>query len=509
MSHPSKKEFIKLAKKGNLIPIYKEILADIETPVSAFVKIKRSKYAFLLESVEGEEKIARFSFLGDSPSIIFESRDRSIKITKIQNSKGSVKKFITRKDPLEEIKKLMKKYIFVPVKGLPRFCGGFVGYIGYDMVRFFEPRLQKNRSKNIDDLKLPDAVFVLADTMVIFDHLNNKIKVVSCAFIDDKSKNNPEKISDIYNSTVGKIDELINRLRRPINLEVSAIAGRQTKYNLDSNFSKKEFENIVRKAKDYIQKGEIIQTVLSQRFHLKLKTSAFDIYRALRNINPSAYMYFLDFDNLDVIGSSPELLIRCEDRVVQTRPIAGTRHRGKNKTEDKRLAKDLLNDAKEKAEHIMLVDLGRNDLGRVCKKSTVKVNEFMKIEKYSHVMHIVSNVKGILSKNKDIYDLLRATFPAGTVSGAPKIRAMEIIDELENIKRGPYAGCVGYFSFSGNLDTCITIRTIIVKDKNAYIQAGAGIVADSKPEKEYFETVNKAKAQICAIGLAKNFHRKT
>jgi len=399
----------------------------------------------------------------------------------------------------------MFRYKFVPIKGLPRFCGGFVGYIGYDMVRFFEPKLKDSGNKNTDDLKLPDSVFVLADTMVIFDHLNHKIKVVSCAFIDEKARNNPELISWIYDSTVNKIEEIIEQLRQPLNLKVSAMKPSAVKYKLDSNFKKNEFEKIVKKAKAYIQQGEIIQTVLSQRFHLKLDVPAFNIYRALRNLNPSAYMYYLNFGKLDVIGSSPELLIRCEDRIVQTRPIAGTRPRGKNEAEDKRLAKDLLSDAKEKAEHIMLVDLGRNDLGRVCKKTTVKVDEFMKIEKYSHVMHIVSNVKGILSRNKDIYDLLRATFPAGTVSGAPKIRAMQIIDELENIKRGPYAGCVGYFSFSGNLDTCITIRTIIVKDKHAYIQAGAGIVADSKPEKEYFETINKAKAQICAISLAKDF----
>jgi len=505
MSYPSKKEFLKLAKKGNLIPIYKEILADVETPVSAFAKIKTSDYAFLLESVEGEEKIARFSFLGDIPSLIVEGKDKNIKITEVQGSKKKYRSFIAKKDPLEEIKKLMKKYKFVTIKGLPRFCGGFVGYIGYDMVRFFEPKLKKTGNKNIDYLRVPDCVFVLADTMVIFDHHNNKIKVVSCAFIDNASKRNPKKISLIYDSTVEKIDEIINRLRNPVNLRISPIVSKESKIVLKSNFTKKEFETIVKKAKDYIRKGDIIQTVLSQRLCLKLNMPPFNVYRALRNINPSAYMYYLNFADLEIIGSSPELLIRCEDRVVQTRPIAGTRPRGKSDVQDRRLAKDLLNDAKEIAEHIMLVDLGRNDLGRVCKKSTVKVNEFMKIEKYSHVMHIVSNVKGILSKNKDIYDLLRATFPAGTVSGAPKIRAMEIIDELENIKRGPYAGCVGYFSFSGNLDTCITIRTIIVKGEQAYIQAGAGIVADSKPEKEYRETVNKAKAQIYAIKLAKNF----
>ena len=320
--------------------------------------------------------------------------------------------------------------------------------------------------------------------------------------VHEKCWKKQKKISKIYDSSINKIDDIISRLKKPSDFKVSALDSKKIEYKLKSNFTKSNFKKIVKKAKEHISKGDIIQAVLSQRFHLDLKIPSLDVYRALRHINPSAYMYYLNFGNLDIIGSSPELLIRCEDRVVQTRPIAGTRPRGKDEREDRRLEKDLLNDAKEKAEHIMLVDLGRNDLGRVCKKATVKVTEFMNIERYSHVMHIVSNVAGKLSKKKDIYDLLRATFPAGTVTGAPKIRAMEIIDELENIKRGPYAGCVGYFSFSGNLDTCITIRTIIVKNKKAYIQAGAGIVADSNPEKEYFETVNKAKAQIYAIKQA-------
>ncbi|MBM3251473.1 MAG: anthranilate synthase component I, partial [Candidatus Omnitrophica bacterium] len=336
MSHPSKSEFLKLSKKGNLIPIYKEIFADVETPVSAFAKIKKSDYSFLLESVEGEKKIARFSFLGDSPSLIFESKGKNIKITESVDSKTSQREFIAKKDPLDEIKQIMFRYKFVPIKGLPRFCGGFVGYIGYDMVRFFEPKLKDSGNKNTDDLKLPDSVFVLADTMVIFDHLNHKIKVVSCAFIDEKARNNPELISWIYDSTVNKIEEIIEQLRQPLNLKVSAMKPSAVKYKLDSNFKKNEFEKIVKKAKAYIQQGEIIQTVLSQRFHLKLDVPAFNIYRALRNLNPSAYMYYLSFGKLDIIGSSPELLIRCEDRIVQTRPIAGTRPRGKNEAEDKR-----------------------------------------------------------------------------------------------------------------------------------------------------------------------------
>jgi anthranilate synthase component 1 len=504
MYYPSKEKFIELTKKGNLVPIYKEILADIETPVSAFVKIKKSDYAFLLESVEGEEKYARFSFLGDNPSLIFMSKGNFVKIIEAKESKMSIREFISKRDPLDDIKQIMGRYKFVQIEGLPRFCGGFVGYIGYEMARFFEPRLKKTEDKNIDDLGIPDSLFVLADTLLIFDHLNHKIKVISCAFINKLAENNSKKIVSIYNASIEKIEEIINRLRNHPFLQVSPLDNvKRIDYGLDSNFTRKKFESIVKKTKNYIQKGEIIQAVLSQRFHLKLDVNPFNVYRALRNINPSAYMYYLKFGNLDIIGSSPELLIRCEDGVVQTRPIAGTRPRGKDEKEDRRLEKDLLNDEKEKAEHIMLVDLGRNDLGRVCKKATVKLTEFMNIEKYSHVMHIVSNVVGILSKEKDIYELLRAVFPAGTVTGAPKIRAMEIIDELENVKRGPYAGCIGYFSFSGNLDTCITIRTIIVKDRYAYIQAGAGIVADSRPEREYFETLNKAKAQILAIEQAR------
>ncbi len=486
-----------------MIPVYKEILADTETPVSAFLKIQKSDYSFLLESVEGQEKYARFSFLGDSPSLVFKSKGRAVTITEFHGSKQKQRQIIAENDPLEEIKKILRKYRLVHVKGLPRFFGGFVGYMGYDMVRFFEPKLKNSADKNADDLRVPDCVFVLADTMVIFDHLNHKIKIVACAFIGEEAKNKQKEINKIYNQTLRKIEGILNRLKSNLDLQVNEIIPFNQKYRLASNFTKNGFESIVRKGKEYIKKGDIIQTVLSQRFHIDFKCPPFNIYRALRNINPSAYMYYLKFAKLEVIGSSPELLIRCEDGIVQTRPIAGTRQRGKDEAEDNRLGIELLNDAKEKAEHIMLVDLGRNDLGRVCKKTTVKVSEFMNIERYSHVMHIVSNVTGVLDKNKDIFDLLRATFPAGTVTGAPKVRAMEIIDELENIKRGPYAGCVGYFSFSGNLDTCITIRTIIVKDKRAYIQAGAGIVADSIPAKEYQETLNKAKAQIYAINLAK------
>jgi len=483
MVYPSKSEFIKLAKKGNLIPVYKEILADFDTPLSSFSKIDDGTHSYLLESVEGGERLARYSFLGSNPSLIFQSKGRSIKIKEFNKTKT----YTTREDPLHEIKTLMKKYRFVPVSGLPRFCGGLVGYIGYDIVRFFEKLPDKNR----DDLKLPDAVFVLTDTILIFDHVERVIKIVSNAFV----KGNP---ASAYQKAVKKIEEIERKLKKNISLTRHKTA-RSRRVRVYSNVQKRAFKRMVKRAKEYIRKGDIIQAVLSQRLKTKIKSMPFDIYRSLRSINPSPYMFYLNFGDLKLIGSSPEIMVRTENGVVEVRPIAGTRPRGKDKLEDTRLTKELLKDPKERAEHIMLVDLGRNDIGRVCKFNSVKTRELMRIEKYSHVIHIVSDVIGKLKKDSDMYDVVRATFPAGTVAGAPKIRAMEIIDELENLRRGPYAGGVGYFSFSGNQDFCITIRTIVVKGNNAYIQAGAGIVADSKPENEYNETLNKARALIKAI----------
>ena len=490
MYYPGKEEFEKLAKKGNLIPVYREIPADFETPLSAFSKIDERGFSYLLESIEGGKKIARYSFLGSRPSLVFMSNGNKITIIK----DGKKKVFKTAKDPLAEIKRVMSRFSFVPVKGLPRFCGGLVGYMGYDTVRFFE----KIPDKNKDDLKLPDSLFVLTDTILVFDHVDRKIRVVSNAFVDKNA-------AGAYEKACRKIDEIVRRLSAPgkaPGLRRKAKKAGPRKKGVVSNLTKKQFAGIVRKAKEYIRKGDIIQVVLSQRFKRNIKSKPFNIYRALRSINPSPYMFYLNFGNLKLIGSSPEIMVRCEDGRAELRPIAGTRQRGRSEKEDRVLATELLSDPKERAEHIMLVDLGRNDIGRVCRYDTVKVTEFMAIEKYSHVMHIVSDVSGSLKRGKDIFDLTRASFPAGTVAGAPKIRAMEIIDELENVKRGIYAGSVGYFSFSGNLDTCIAIRTIVVKDKTAYVQAGAGIVADSKPEKEYTETVNKAKAMLKAIDEA-------
>ena len=487
--YPDLKEFISLTKKGNLIPVYDEILADLETPVSAFLKIENKEFSYLLESVEGEEKVARFSFLGSEPSIIFSSKGKYISIT----TNKYTKRFVTEKDPLNELKKLMSVYKFVPVKGLPRFCGGMVGFIGYDMVRFFE----KLPSKNSDGLNMPDSIFMFTDTILIFDHANHKIKIVSNVYVPDSLRNNKNKIAYLYSMAVKRINLLKNEIEKPLVKNHAILAVK--KPIMKSNFSKKEFCRVVRKAKDYIHRGDIIQVVLSQRFKIKELRPSFDIYRNLRSINPSPYMFYLKMGKIILMGSSPELLVRCEDGALETRPIAGTRPRGANEEEDKVLREDLLKDNKERAEHVMLVDLGRNDIGRVSSSKSVKVKNFMNIEKYSHVMHIVSEVVGKLKKDKTIFDALVSCFPAGTVSGAPKVRAMEIIEELENSRRSVYAGSVGYFSFSGNLDTCITIRSVLVKDGFAYVQAGAGIVADSVPEKEYVETINKAKAQLKAI----------
>ncbi|MFA5410510.1 MAG: anthranilate synthase component I [Candidatus Omnitrophota bacterium] len=491
---PSLKEFLRLTKKGNVIPVYKEINADLDTPILAFLKIKKDDYAFLLESVEGQEKIARYSFLGSNPALVFRSKGKSIEISYPQ--KKLIRRFVAKTDPLDEIKKIMHNFRPVRSKGLPRFYGGLVGYIGYDMVRFFE----KLPDKNADDLKLPDAVLMLTDTILVFDHINHTIKIVSNIILPKTSRQLSEKGKiRVYHQAIKKIEEVRKELNKCVTRPLIREGKSAPKIKVSSNFKKQEFQDTVKKAKVFIKKGDIIQVVLSQRFKVKSKEEPLNIYRKLRSLNPSPYMYFLKLNEINLIGSSPEMLVRCEDGVVETRPIAGTRQRGKNETEDKRLEQELLNDKKERAEHIMLVDLGRNDLGRVCQPGQVKVSEFMSVEKYSHVMHLVTEVRGILKKKYDIYDVLRASFPAGTLSGSPKIRAMEIIDELENLRRGPYAGCVGYFSFSHNMDTCITIRTIVMKDNTAYIQAGAGIVADSLPEKEYFESVNKARALIEAI----------
>jgi anthranilate synthase component 1 len=493
MYYPNTDEFIKKANRGNVIPVYKEIYADFETPLSAFLKIDDKKYSYLLESVEGEERIGRYSFLGSSPSVVIESKKDKVCIIEQSKHKG-VK--TVKGNPLDIIEDFMQKYKFVEVKGLPRFCGGLVGYIGYDAIRFIENI--PDRCK--DDLDLKDIKLVLADKLLVFDRVKHSIKVVANTHIKSKNK---AALKLVYNKALREIEDIVEKLKSPLKKSMPHLEGEALSFKYSANMKKSSFKKAVTRAKEYIKRGDIIQVVLSQRLVTDYKKDPLNVYRALRSINPSPYMFYLSFGETKLIGSSPEIMVRGENGIAEIRPIAGTRPRGKNEAQDKRLEKELLKDPKERAEHLMLVDLGRNDLGRVCKAGSVKVPEFMIIERYSHVMHIVSDCVGRLLPSKNSFDLLKASFPAGTVAGAPKIRAMEIIDELEKTRRGPYAGCVGYFSFSGNLDTCITIRTILIKDNKAYVQAGAGIVADSSPEKEYQETVNKAKGMLKAIAIAK------
>ncbi len=485
-------EFLKLSKRYNVIPVYREISADLDTPVSCFLKLKQDRYAFLLESVEGQEKIARYSFLGCGSSLVFRSKGSRVTVVR----DGAASSWTAGRDPLEEIKKLMKGFKAAPLAGLPRFHGGFVGYIGYDTVRFFE----KIPDKNPDELGLPDTCLILTDTILAFDHVKHSLKIIINSVIPGGKALSRGQKAALYRQAVKRIAALELQLRKPLRAQLLGPAGSKPEaVKITSNFAKADFCGIVEKAKKFIKKGDIIQVVLSQRFKAKMHDQPFAVYRKLRSVNPSPYMFFLKLDDVTLIGSSPELLVRCEEGMIQTRPIAGTRPRGSNEQEDKALADELRADIKEKAEHLMLVDLGRNDLGRVAQLGTVSVQNFMSVERYSHVMHLVSDVVARLDRTYDAFDALRACFPAGTLSGSPKVRAMQIIDELENTRRGVYGGCVGYFSFSHAMDTCIAIRTIVVKGGYAYVQAGAGIVADSVPAKEYSETVNKAKALFEAL----------
>jgi len=501
MLYPEFNEFKKKAKEGNLIPVYKEVLADLETPLSAFLKLK-GKTGFLLESVVGGEKWARYSFIGSNPSLTIESKGKDLTI-----KRGSLREKIRFDgDPFEIISAELKRYKPVSIAGLPRFFGGFVGYIGYDIVRHIE-KLPDNHHAGLD---LPDLFLMFADTLLVFDNLTQKIKVISNAYIEGDLKKAYEKAEKKIENIVEKLKSKVVVPRNPrasVSRTVSLTKGKSHTGLLTgftSNFSKEQFLRAVKKAKEYVRAGDVIQVVLSQNFEKKVNVNPINAYRALRVINPSPYMYYINTDKCTLVGSSPEILVRLEGDTIELRPIAGTRKRGSSKEEDLLLEKELRADPKEMAEHIMLVDLGRNDVGRVAITGSVKVTELMTVERYSHVMHLVSNIVGKLGSGQNAFDVLRASFPAGTVTGAPKIRAMEIIEELEPTRRGPYAGCVGYFGFSGNMDMCITIRTIIFKNKKAYIQAGAGIVADSDPEREYMETVNKARGMFRAIEIAEN-----
>ena len=490
--HPSFEEFKKYSESWNLVPVYAEILADLETPVTALDKVASgSSHAFLLESVVGGEKWGRYCFLGCDPSVIFRARNGECRITR----NGVESPPSVSKNPLNDLRRLMAEYRPAPVPGLPRFSGGAVGFLSYEMVRYFE----NLPAASAGDFDTDDCCFMVTDTLLIFDNVSQRIKIVSNAHL------NGGDLRDSYEKSRQKILRLVEKLKGPSRLAPlnSGAAGEVKPLAFQSSFKKEDFEAAVLRVKQYIQDGDVIQVVLAQRLRLEIEAEPFQIYRWLRTINPSPYMYYLRLGGMEVVGSSPEVMVRLEGEKVELRPIAGTRPRGKDETEDRRLAEDLLSDEKELAEHIMLVDLGRNDLGRISKTGSVEVNELKTIERYSHVMHIVSNVRGVLDEGKDAFDVIAATFPAGTVSGAAKVRAMEIIDELEPARRGLYAGAVGYFGFSGNMDTAIAIRTLVIQNKKtAYLGVGAGIVADSIPEKEFEETMNKGRASLKAMAMA-------
>jgi anthranilate synthase component I len=493
----SREQFRESAAPGGLVPVYRELPADLETPVSVYLKLQGSGPGFLLESVERAEQVGRYSFLGFNAHRQIIARGREITV---HNGYGSDTWTLgAGQDPLDAVKDELTRYQPVnPVgpssKSLPRFFGGAVGYLSYDLVRSFErlPGVER------DDLGLPDLHLLLTDTLVVFDHVQHRLLLF--ANIDVPAGADPDAA---YDDAMACLDDLEARIAGP--LPTLPVAPGPSTYELTSTMSQAQYETAVRKAKAHITAGDIFQVVISQRLIRPTDADPFSIYRALRRINPSPYMFFLSLggeDPVTLIGSSPEVLVRLRGRTAAVRPLAGTRPRGKDAAEDKALAADLLADPKERAEHVMLVDLGRNDLGRVCEYNTIHVSELLATESYSHVIHLVSHVEGQLREGLDAFDLLRATLPAGTVSGAPKVRAMEIIDDLEGLRRGPYAGAVGYFGFNGNMDTCITIRTIVMRGKVAYLQAGAGIVADSDPTREYEETLHKAKALSVAIQMA-------
>jgi len=485
------KEFVKKSNKKMVIPVWTEIIADLETPVCAYYKVcNDTKYSYLLESAEGGESFGRYSFIGANPLYILKSEANECVIFNNLTNEN-----INRSnDPYDLLAKFLEEYDSESF-GLD-YTPGAVGYFGFDSIKYIEPKLSTVVNKVEQCENFPEAYFMIAGTVLVFDHLKHKIYVINNILVDSKSD-----IDALYSDSREKISEIINKLEKPHNLKPLNLSPDEIKKEIQSNISKQEWIDSVNAAKEHIKAGDIFQVVLSQRFCVETqKTAPFEIYRALRSINPSPYLYYLNFNEFKIIGSSPEIMVKCsKNGDAYIRPIAGTRPRGKTQEEDALLAQELLNDPKERAEHTMLVDLGRNDLGRVCEYGTVRVNDLMHTEKYSHVMHIVSDVMGKLKDNLTSIDLIKACFPAGTVSGAPKIRAMEIIYNLEKSARGPYAGCIGTFGFNNEVNTAITIRTMLLRDNKVFIQAGAGIVADSDPETEYIETKNKAAALIQTI----------
>jgi anthranilate synthase component 1 len=492
---PTFDEFVELAKNSSLVPVYRQLIGDTLTPVTAFCKIQEGDWSFLFESVVGGEVVGRYSFIGSAPFLRFQSFDKKVNLhTKPRDNGPWALQEFDHPDPLRLLEEKLASYRAPHVAGLPRFCGGAVGFAGYDAVRYVEHLPNAPQ----DDRHLPDLCFAFYDRMVIFDHINKTIAAVVHAHVD---RSNYKKN---YLDACERVDRLVERLQQGVaDLQLTDIAPRgDVKVPYRSNFAPGAFEAAVDKCKEYIKAGDIFQVVLSQRLQTETKARPFDIYRTLRVINPSPFMFYLKAGPLCLVGSSPEIMVRVEDDKVTIRPLAGTRRRGKSEEEDQRLAAELLADPKERAEHIMLVDLGRNDVGRVAKYGTVQLSDVMTIERYSHVMHICSTVSGRLQPGKSAFDALRSCLPAGTLSGAPKVRAMQIIDEFEPHRRGPYGGAVGYVDFSGNMDTCITLRTLVLLGQTAYIQAGAGIVADSVPEKECEETLNKAMGLLRALEMA-------
>ncbi len=494
MLQPSERDFEQLAAKGfNLIPVFEEVAADLETPVSAFLKVARDDYAFLLESVRGGEKWGRYTFLGSEPSMVIKARKNRMDI--VRPGRGVEVRSVT--NAFEELRAEVKRFRAPEMANLPRFFGGAVGFLAYDIVRCFE----KIPETANDDLGTPDLYLMFTDVVLCFDNVRQTLKIIANVPVEEFASTHTA-----YQSARVKIDEIIERLKRPAAppfLEGGAVVANDT--TITSNQTREGYMAMVSAAKEYITAGDIIQVVPSQRFEAPLTAHPFNIYRSLRTINPSPYMFYLRLGDLTLVGASPEVMVRVEGREITLRPIAGTRPRGVTELEDRELEKELLADPKERAEHVMLVDLGRNDVGRVSEIGSVKVTELMVVERYSHVMHIVSNVTGVLRKECDAFDAFAATFPQGTVSGASKIRAMEIIDELESVRRGVYAGAVGYFSYTGNTDTAIALRTLLIKNNHVYLQAGGGVVADSDPGAEFEESVNKARAMVRALQAAREF----
>jgi anthranilate synthase component 1 len=489
------KKVIRLAGRYNVIPIVRRLLADTETPIRVFQQLSRGRRAFLLESVEGGIKWARYSFIGTDPFLTLK-----LKNNKVTLEEGGRTDTLVTDDPLQLLRERLRSYRSPALPELPPFTGGAIGFFGYDLLRYYERKLPAHA---VDDLEMEDMHFMFCDRVVVFDHLKQQVLVIGNVHVPQGATDG--QIREAYESACAGLDDILARLQQPMPATAAPVGSPPADPELGeirSNLTREQFIANVEKAKEYIRAGDIFQVVLSQRFHIETEVDPLQVYRVLRTMNPSPYMYVLKLDREVIVGTSPELLVKVDGDCVETRPIAGTRPRGRTPEEDLALERELLADEKERAEHVMLVDLGRNDLGRVSEYGSVKCDAYMEIERYSHVMHIVSNVSGKLREDKDFFDAFLSCLPAGTVSGAPKLRAMEIIAELENEARGAYAGAIGYLGFSGNLDTCITIRTIIFKDGKAYVQAGAGIVWDSVPEKEYEETVNKAKGMLEAIRAA-------